>query len=1003
MEIKTTKTTKQIIGQRDGKSEKLRGKKEKISKIATWNIRSIQGKEDELEAEFESMELELLAITETKKKGEGSTTTKNGHLLIYSGVKNNMRAKAGVGCLINKRIAESVYRWKSWSERILSVELKDLNNEVKTIIVVYGPNEDNSTETKEQFWDELTTITEEAIGTVVILGDFNGRVGRRDSMYKEVMGPFGEDIRNNNGERLLNFCILNNMLVTNTLFEHKNIHRYTREMSSRGEKSIIDYILVQKEKRAIVLDTKVRRGPEIGSDHYVVTAKIKDENNTSKNEEKTKRKIEHECLRTHRLADKDIAKLYKMETDKRFEEVYNKREDITIELLWKRFKDIVIESTRKICGSYRKANTKKQTAWWTEEIKAQVKIKKEKWKKYINQRTTDNYEQYKKERKAVKDLVMSLKKKKWREFGEKMETDYKTNQKLFYRVLKTQRNGKQKENTTIKDRNGGLLKGDNEVMERWREYFRELLDDGHRGMEESYDRADNIEVNEDTIITMEELKQAIKTLKNGKAPGCDMITSEMIKNLGENGMNTLLHIFEKVWNEEVVPEDWRTSLIVPVYKTGDKQDCSNYRGITLLSTAMKLYEKILDRKIRQKIEATLEETQSGFRKGRSIQDHIFTMKILFEKAKQENRKLYIGYIDLVKAFDKVERKKLWKILEKRGISRKLIQIIKNIYSFNKNRVISHNRSSKTFNIKTGLRQGGSLSPVLFAIFMDEILKECTKRTKKFHVGYRNMQRVEISECAFVDDVIVIAGREKDLQGSMEIWNEVIKEFGMEVNKIKTKVMVVGEPEDINIELDGIKMEQVKSYRYLGVELNEDGGQNLEINRRIENTMKLYHMLNKGFISKKEISRNTKISVYKSIYRPTLTFSCESWALTGNQKKKIQAVEMKYLRRVRGVTRMHKLRNETIRQDLDIEPIQNFIERRQLSWWGHLNRMNNERPAKRIWETKIQKRKKRGRPEKTWNNILTEIINGKGKTWSEARRLAMDKRQWTEFVHGNAIF
>ncbi|XP_044760185.1 uncharacterized protein LOC123317645 [Coccinella septempunctata] len=794
MQVGTKKEGKHERGQENDKSKKL--KSECMWKIATWNVRGIQGKEDELEAEFEDIGLELLAITETKKKGEGSTRTKNDHLLIYSGVEKNRRAQSGVGCLISRRICESVYGWRNWSDRILSVEIKHLNNEIKTIIVVYGPNEDDNTETKDKFWEDLTMVTEEAKGIIIILGDFNGRVGRMDRMYKEVMGPFGKNIRNNN----------------------------------------------------------------------------------------------------------------------------------------------VIETAKEACGSYKKSNKKKQTAWWTKEVKAQLKMKKEeKWRKYLSNRTTDNYEQYENQRKSVKALILSLKKKKWKEFGEKMETSYKTNQKLFYRTLKAQRN-------------------------------EELLDGGQDEREESYGKPENVDDYEGGRITMEELKQAIKTLKNGKAPGCDKITSEIIKNLGNNGLENLLRISERVWKEEIIPEDWQTALIVPIYKKGDKQNCNNYRGITLLSTVIKLYEIILDKKIREKVETTLEETQSGFRRGRSIQD-VFTMKILCEKARTENRNLYVGFIDLVKAFDKVKREKLWTILERRGVNEKLLKVVKNIYKLNKNQVISLNRTSETFHTKAGLRHGGSLSPVLFLIFMDEILKEVTKRTKKYQVGYKNLQRVEISECAFVDDIIVINGREKDLQRNMEIWNEITRDFGMEINTTKTKVMVIGNPEEIKIQLDGTKIEQVKTFRYLGVELSGDGKQDIEINGRIESTIKLFHMMNTSFISKREISQNTKIKVYKAVYRPTLTFACESWALNRKQK------------------------------NLEIEPLQDFIDKRQLSWWGHLNRMNNARPVKQIWEAKIQKRKKRGRPEQTWNNTITEIINGKGQTWNEARTMAMDKRLWTQFVHG----
>ncbi|XP_044766617.1 craniofacial development protein 2-like [Coccinella septempunctata] len=294
-------TTRQDNGQRDGQHKGSDKERTPIWRIATWNVRSLQGKEEELEREFEEMGLEILAITETKKKGKGTVDTKNGHLVVYSGVNEEMRAMAGVGCMINKNITEHVNGWKGWSERILTVEIEN-KDEMKTVIIVYGPNEDDNKQTKDSFWEDLTVVTERAKGTIIILGDFNSRVGKGDRMFESVMGPFGEETRNNNGERMLDFCLLNDLIITNTLFQHKDIHKYTREVRSRGEKSIIDYILIQKEKRSTIMDTRVRRGPEIGSDHYVVMSKLKGQMARSVPEKKIIK--EHECLKTYRLSDR---------------------------------------------------------------------------------------------------------------------------------------------------------------------------------------------------------------------------------------------------------------------------------------------------------------------------------------------------------------------------------------------------------------------------------------------------------------------------------------------------------------------------------------------------------------------------------------------------------------------------------------------------------------------------------------------------------------------------
>ena len=117
-----------------------------------------------------------------------------------------------------------------------------------------------------------------------------------------------------------------------------------------------------------------------------------------------------------------------------------------------------------------------------------------------------------------------------------------------------------------------------------------------------------------------------------------------------------------------------------------------------------------------------------------------------------------------------------------------------------------------------------------------------------------------------------------------------------------------------------------------------------------------------------------------------------------QRSKIQASEMKYLRRVKGVTRQDRIRNDDIREELEIQSIGEFIEQRQMSWWGHLQRMKDSIPVKRIWETKMHGKRKKGRPKKSWDSTVNDILQKKGKTWTEAKKLAQNRQEWTKFVY-----
>ncbi|XP_044766741.1 uncharacterized protein LOC123322785 [Coccinella septempunctata] len=144
-------------------------------------------------------------------------------------------------------------------------------------------------------------------------------------------------------------------------------------------------------------------------------------------------------------------------------------------------------------------------------------------------------------------------------------------------------------------------------------------------------------------------------------------------------------------------------------------------------------------------------------------------------------------------------------------------------------------------------------------------------------------------------------------------------------------MVVSNSQEIvDVQIEGVRLEQVTSFKYSEVQIEENGKQDLEINSRLESTLKIYHAMNENFLSRKEISRSTKMNVYKAIYRPILTFACESWVLDRRQRSRMQAMEMKYLRKVKEITRMHRVRNDLIREDIGIEPLQDFKEKRQLT-------------------------------------------------------------------------
>ena len=173
--------------------------------------------------------------------------------------------------LLSKRMSACLREWKCVSERIVRVRLR-IEGVWVSVIQVYAPTENSRVEMKEEFYEQLQVTVREVQSQdkLVVMGDLNARVGDNVKVWGEVIGKQGEAVENGNGKRLLQFCAEIDLVVTNTWFQHKDIHEFTWECRGRNQRSIIDYFLVKQGMRKQLRDVKVVRGAEIGSDHYLL-------------------------------------------------------------------------------------------------------------------------------------------------------------------------------------------------------------------------------------------------------------------------------------------------------------------------------------------------------------------------------------------------------------------------------------------------------------------------------------------------------------------------------------------------------------------------------------------------------------------------------------------------------------------------------------------------------------------------------------------------------------
>ena len=260
----------------------------------------------------------------------------------------------------------------------------------------------------------------------------------------------------------------------------------------------------------------------------------------------------------------------------------------------------------------------------------------------------------------------------------------------------------------VKDENGKIVTDEGERMETWRRHFERISNEEfgwNRNLPE-IDSQSNSNGVED--ITLEEMKSAVKKMKSNKASGPTGVVADMIKAAGEFGLVWLQELFNQVLKEGRIPNDWSKSWMVSVYKgKGDALDCGSYRGIKLLEHVMKLFERIIEVRIRATV--CIDSMQFGFMKGRGTTDAIFIVRQLQEKYLAKNRDLWMAFIDLEKAFDRVPRMVIWWALQRLGVEEWLVGVVKSMYENSMTRMKIEGRESEEFSVKVGVHQGSVLS------------------------------------------------------------------------------------------------------------------------------------------------------------------------------------------------------------------------------------------------------------------------------------------------------
>ncbi|KAI8429179.1 hypothetical protein MSG28_007716 [Choristoneura fumiferana] len=540
----------------------------------------------------------------------------------------------------------------------------------------------------------------------------------------------------------------------------------------------------------------------------------------------------------------------------------------------------------------------------------------------------------------------------------------------------------------IEDSEGNVVTILEDALNVWKNYCQSLfLDPESRNYTDTEPDDEDLEPR----ILKEEVRAAIEHLKGGKAVGSDCIPIETIRCCGDFGVDILHIICNRIWTNGTWPREWTHSIFIPLHKKGSTTKCSNYRLIALISHASKILLHILNERLKAYISKEIAPEQAGFVKGKGTREQILIVRQIIEKAKEFNRPTYICFVDYQKAFDSVKWPHLWKTLADMGVPKHLVHTLRTLYENGSASVRVDNVTSDSLHPSAGVRQGCILSPLLFNIYTENIMRIALENwTDGIPIGGKN-----ISNLRYADDTTLIATSRENIAKLLHRIERVSLQFGLKINRQKTKMMIVDRSQNNAPHITEIaNCEVVQSYIYLGSLITNTGGSEDEIKRRIAITRSAMEKLTRIWRDR-NITKTTKVQLVRSLVFPIFLYGAETWTVKERERQRIDALEMWCWRRMLRVSWTQHRTNLSILEELQVkERLSSIVRSRILRYFGHVTRRGEHSIERLVVQGRVNGKRSRGRSPMRWTDQIKALTNTPLNTCA---REATARENWRRIV------
>ena len=543
----------------------------------------------------------------------------------------------------------------------------------------------------------------------------------------------------------------------------------------------------------------------------------------------------------------------------------------------------------------------------------------------------------------------------------------------------------------------------------------------------------------DTTPTTKEIQQALRKMQYEKSPGTNGIPTEAFKCLTGTNYQFFEDTITLFWkNDQFQPIDFQQIKLSVLPKKGDLSDPNKWRGIALGDIAAKCISSIIATRLTKYLTTFGIDEQCGSLFGKGCADATFSLKLALQTLHEHNQESFTLFVDLVKAYDTVNRELLWQILKKFGIPPQMIKVLQKLY----NNVTYHMKigGKKTKFLSTcGVKQGDNLGPILFIFLMQAVATTLDDKwkfqkpdfrwhgikkdgTPKYNPSLSKGTNYKTKGTPFsfwksyyVDDAAFIFLNRQDLQTASSLITTHFRKFGLTVHcgdrrtnePSKTEAMHIPAPGQKSTENDtaDIDIDEnhffsfCKNFKYLGTNFSPELNDSNDIKKRIDQAQRAYYALNRNILRNNKIPTHLRLRIYNAIVINLLLWGCESWALKEEDRRKLEVCHHRCLRRMLNITiyqvKEEKISNKEVRKRLNnCYTISQMIELRRARWLEKISHMNDSRAPRKLIVAWIPNARPTGKPQQT-------IRHGYATTLQDKLNISPDLREWIPMAQNHA--